>query len=106
MKFSLTSPDWTKVFKDNYHKYSVPTGAGADDTTTVIVLVFEQGSLEATLYWRKQFQDLIELKNLDAAAKFTNINILTSGAGCKKWQQAQAKVLGNPSANETDARFN
>jgi hypothetical protein len=41
MKFSLTSPDWTKVFKDNYHKYSVPTGAGADDTTTMKVLVFE-----------------------------------------------------------------
>jgi hypothetical protein len=40
MKFSLTSPDWTKVFKDNYHKYSVPAGAGADDTTTVKVPVF------------------------------------------------------------------
>jgi hypothetical protein len=88
MKFSLTSPDWTKVFKDNYRKYSVPTGAGADDTTTMKVLVFEQGSLEATLYWRKQFQDLIELKNLDAAAKFMNANILTSGAGREKWQQA------------------
>jgi hypothetical protein len=25
------------VFKDNYHKYSVPTGAGADDTITVKV---------------------------------------------------------------------
>ncbi len=35
-----------------------------------------------------------------------NANILTSGAGCKKWQQAQAKVLGNPPANVTDARFN
>jgi hypothetical protein len=35
MKFSLTSPDWSKVFKDNYHKYSVPTEAGADDTTTI-----------------------------------------------------------------------
>jgi hypothetical protein len=41
MKFSLTSPDWTKVFKDNYHKYFVPTGAAANDTTTVKVPVFE-----------------------------------------------------------------
>jgi hypothetical protein len=41
MKFSLTSPDLTKVFKDNYRKYSVPTGAGADNTTTVKVPVFE-----------------------------------------------------------------
>jgi hypothetical protein len=41
------------------------------------------------------------LKNLDAAAKF-----ITSDAGREKWQQAQAKVLGNPPANETNARFN
>jgi hypothetical protein len=106
MKFSLTSPDWTMVFKDNYRKYSVQTGAGANDTTTVKVPVFEQGSLKAALYWHKQFQDLIELKNLDAAAKFTNASILTSSAGHKKWQQAQAEVLGNPPANKTNARFN
>jgi hypothetical protein len=106
MKFSLSTPNWTKVFKDNYCKYSVPTGAGANDTTTVNVAVFEQGSLKAALYWHKHFQDLIELKGLDATAKFTNANILTSGAGHKKWQQAQAEVLGNPAANETDARFN
>jgi hypothetical protein len=31
-----------------------------------------------------------------------NANILTSGAGCEKWLQAQAKVLDNP----PDARFN
>jgi hypothetical protein len=99
MKFSRTSPDWTKVFKDNYRKYSVPPGAGADDTTTVKVLVFDWGSLEATLYWCKQFQDLILLKKLDTAAKFTSANILTSGAGHEKWQQAQAKVPGNPPAS-------
>jgi hypothetical protein len=29
-----------------------------------------------------------ELNGLDIAAKFTNANILTSSAGCKKWQQA------------------
>jgi hypothetical protein len=107
MKFSLSTPNWTKVFKDNYHKYSVPTGACANDIMTMKVPVFEQGSLKATLYWCKQFQDLIHLKNLDsAAAKFTNANILTSSAGLEKWQQAQAKVLGNPPANETNARFN
>jgi hypothetical protein len=47
---------------------------------TMKVPVFEQGSLEATLYWCKQFQDLIELKGLDTAAKFMNANILTSSA--------------------------
>jgi hypothetical protein len=45
MKFSLSTPNWTKVFKDNYRKYSVPTGACADDITTMKVPVFEQGSL-------------------------------------------------------------
>jgi hypothetical protein len=34
MKLSLSTPDWTKVFKDNYRKYFVPTGAGANDTTS------------------------------------------------------------------------
>jgi hypothetical protein len=92
---SLATPNWTKVFKDNYRKYSVPTGAGADDTTTMKVPVFERGSLGAALYWCKQFQDLIELKGLDATAKFTNANILTSDAGRTKWQEAQAEVLGN-----------
>jgi hypothetical protein len=46
------------------------------------------------------------LKGLDAAAKFTKTNILTCCAGCEKWQQAQAKVLGNTPANVTNARFN
>jgi hypothetical protein len=42
MKFSCTSPDWNKDFKDgNYCKYSVPSGAGANDTTIMKVLVFE-----------------------------------------------------------------
>jgi hypothetical protein len=27
------------------------------------VLVFEQGSLKATLYWHKQFQDLIDARS-------------------------------------------
>jgi hypothetical protein len=55
-------------------KYSVPNGAGADNTMTMEVLVFEWGSHTATLYWCKEFQDLIELKGLDAAAKFTKAN--------------------------------
>jgi hypothetical protein len=46
------------------------------------------------------------MKGLDAAAKFMNANILTSSAGCEKWQQAQARVLGNPPANITNARLN
>jgi hypothetical protein len=49
---------------------------------------------------------VIELKGLDTAAKFMNANILAYSAGREKWQQAQAEVLGNPPANETNARFN
>jgi hypothetical protein len=62
-KFTLSTPDWSKTF-DNYRKYSVPTGAGADDNTTIKVPVFDTGNLEAALYWRKQFADLIDLKQL------------------------------------------
>jgi hypothetical protein len=78
----------TSLFNSIHH---MAIWAGANDTMTVKVPVFEWGSLEATLYWCKEFQDLIELKGLDAAAKFTNANILTSSAGCEKWQQAWAK---------------
>jgi hypothetical protein len=46
------------------------------------------------------------LKDLDAAAKFMNANIPTSSAGSEKWQQGQAKILGNPPANVTNGRFN
>jgi hypothetical protein len=107
-KFTLSTPDWSKTF-DNYRKYSVPTGAGADDNTTIKVPVFDTGNLEAALYWRKQFADLIDLKQLDAAAKFNNARILTSGSGREKWNQARQEVLREGQANAlnpTDARFN
>jgi hypothetical protein len=88
MRFSLSTPDWNKVFKDNFCKYYIPTGVGDDDKMTVKVPVFERGNLEAALYWRKQFQDLVELKQLSVDAKFTNARILLTGAARKKWQQA------------------
>jgi hypothetical protein len=105
MRFSLSTPDWNKVFKDNFRKYSVPTGAGDDDKTTVKVPVFERGNLEAALHWRKQFQDLIELKQLNVDAKFTNARILLTGAAREKWQQARDDAVG-AQGNLTEARFN
>ena len=104
MRFSLSTPDWNKVFKDNFRKYSVPTGAGDDDKTTVKVPVFERGNLEAALHWRKQFQDLIELKQLNVDAKFTNARILLTGAAREKWQQARDDIVG-AQGNLTEARF-
>ena len=70
-KFSLTRPKWDEVFNE-YRKYTVNTGAGADDTTTLKIPVFEDGNLEAALYWCKKFEELIDIKNLDAQAKYTN----------------------------------
>ena len=61
MRFSLSTLDWNKVFKDNYCKYSVPTSAGDDDKMMIKVPIFEQGNLKAALHWWKQFQDLINL---------------------------------------------
>jgi len=56
------------------------------------------------LHWRKQFQDLIELKQLNVQAKFNNARILLTGAARKKWQQAQDNAVGGN--NPTEARFN
>ena len=57
------------------------------------------------LHWRKQFQDLIELKQLNVNAKFTNARILLTGAAREKWQQARDDVVGAAGAL-TEARFN
>ena len=105
MRFSLSTPNWNKVFKDNYHKYSVPTGAGDDDKTTIKVPVFERGNLKAALHWRKQFQDLIKLKQLNVDAKFTNARVLLTRAAREKWQQARDDIVG-AAGGLTKARFN
>jgi hypothetical protein len=45
----------------NHCKHSIPTGAGADETMMMKVPELKRGSLEATIYWCKQFQDLIRV---------------------------------------------
>ena len=103
-KFNLTRPDFSKIFTSE-RKYTIATGAEANDTTTIKVPVFEDGPLEAALYWRKQFDELIHLKQLNADAKFTNALLLLAGEAKEKWTDARAEVMGN-AVNHTDARFN
>jgi hypothetical protein len=71
----------------------------------VKVPIFERGNLKAALHWCKQFQDLIELKQLNINAKFTNTRILLTGAAREKWQQARDDVMG-AAGNLTEVRFN
>jgi hypothetical protein len=104
MKFTLTRPNFEKVFED-HRKSNVLTGADADDTTTIKIPVFEDGNLEQALYWRKKFEDLIEIKQLNAQARFTNALLLLTGPAEEKWISARDAVLGNPPANVTNARF-
>ena len=104
MRFSLSTPDWNKVFKDNFHMYSIPPGTEEDDKMTVKVPIFKRGNLKAALHWCKQFQDLIKLKQLNVNAKFTNARILVTSAACKKWQQAQDDIMGS-AGNLTKVRF-
>jgi hypothetical protein len=64
MKFSVTIHNRNKFFKDSQATIAStpsPTGAGDDETMTMKVPELKRGSLEATIYWCKQFQDLIRV---------------------------------------------
>jgi hypothetical protein len=67
------------------------------------VPVFEDGPLEAALYWRKQFKELATMKGWNATSKFTNVLLLLSGDAKDKWVDAQEDALGEEEA--TDLRF-
>ena len=94
----------------SYRKYSVGLNAAdPNDRTSFKVPVLEEGPLEAALYWRKQFLEMAEIKALDAAAKFQNALLTTTGEAKEKWRDARDAVLqpGGAAAplNPTDVRF-
>jgi hypothetical protein len=102
MKFTFTRPDFTKIFTIE-RKYTIAIGEDDNDTTTLKMPVFEDGPLEAALYWRKQFEELATMKNWNATSKFTNVHLLLSGDAKDKWVDAQEDALGDEEA--TDLRF-
>jgi len=60
---------------------------------------------EVALFWRTQFDELTQLKNFDAANKFTNVLLLlTSGDTKNKWINARNEIMPN-NENSTEARF-
>jgi hypothetical protein len=86
MTFSLLKPDFTKYFNSET-KYSI--AITADDSVTKKFPVLEDGPLEVALFWRTQFDELAQLKNFDAANKFTNVLLLLSGDAKDKWINAR-----------------
>jgi hypothetical protein len=57
-----------------------------------------------TLYWRTQVDELAQLKNFNAANKFTYVLLLLSGDAKEKWINARNDVMPN-NENPTKARF-
>jgi hypothetical protein len=103
MLFSLKRPDWEKEFKD-YSKFNIPLGNGEDaDRTVAKYPVFHEGDLESVMYWRKQSNELIKLKNLDANQKFIHAAVLLKGEAKEKWNEAHEEVVGEIAP--TDVRF-
>jgi hypothetical protein len=92
MTFSLSKPDFTKYFTSKT-KYSI--AITADDSITKKFPVLEDGPLEVTLFWHTQFDELAQLKNFDAANKFTNVLILFSGDAKDKWINARNDIMPN-----------
>jgi RNase H-like domain found in reverse transcriptase/Integrase zinc binding domain/Reverse transcriptase (RNA-dependent DNA polymerase) len=107
MKFNLVKPSFQF---ENERKYSIiiapaaPANNNQNDTVTLKVPVFEEGPPEMLLHWRKQFQKLCELKQLNAQARFTNVALLLAGEAEEHWQDCRQTHQAN--LNATDARFN
>jgi hypothetical protein len=101
MNFSLSKPNFTKYFTYET-KYSI--AITADDSVTKKFPVLEDGLLKVTLFWRTQFDELAQLKNFDAANKFTNVLLILSGDAKDKWINTSNDVMPN-NKNPTKACF-
>ena len=103
---SLKRPDFTSLY-ENTRKYTIQVdAANAEDTSTQKVPIFEQGSLEDLLHWRKQFDQLMRVKdwNANAANLFRNARLLLEGEALEKFEIAFQEIVGQQ--NLTVARFN
>jgi hypothetical protein len=103
MDFSLLKPDFTKyfTFRARRNKYSI--AITADDSATKKFPVLDDGPCEVALFWRTQFDELTQLKNFNAANKFTNV-LLLSGDANDKWINVRNDVMPN-NENPTKACF-
>ncbi len=101
MNFSLFKPDFTKYFTSKTN-YSISTTT--DDSVTKKFPVLEDGPLKVALFWHTQFEKLAQLKNFDAANKFTNVLLLLSGDAKNKWIIACNDIMPN-NENPTEAHF-
>jgi hypothetical protein len=102
MNFNLSKPDFAKYFASET-KYSIASST-ANDSITKKFPVLEDGPLKVTLFWCTQFDELTQLKNFDAANKFTNVLLLLSGDAKDKWINARNDVMPN-NENPTKACF-
>ncbi len=101
MNFSLSKPNLTKYFTSKT-KYSI--AITADDSITKKFPVLKDGPLEVALFWCTQFDELAQLKNFNAANKFTNILLLLNGDAKDKWINTPNDVMPN-NENPTKALF-
>jgi hypothetical protein len=90
MNFRLSKPDFTQYFASET-KYSIAITAD-DSSITKKFPVLEDGPLEVALFWCTQFDELAQLKNFDAANKFTNVLLLLSGDAKDKWINTRAMM--------------
>jgi hypothetical protein len=92
MNFSVSKPNFTKYFSSETKYYIAIT---TDDSVTKKFPVLKDGTLEVALFWCTQFDELAQLKNFDAANKFTNVLLRLSGDAKDKWINARNDVMPN-----------
>jgi hypothetical protein len=102
MNFSLSKPNFAKYYFASKTKYSI--AITAYDSITKKFPVLKDGPLKVALFWHTQFDEPVQLKNFDAANKFTNVLLLLSRDAKDKWINARNDVMPN-NENHTKACF-
>jgi RNase H-like domain found in reverse transcriptase/Reverse transcriptase (RNA-dependent DNA polymerase)/Integrase zinc binding domain/Retroviral aspartyl protease len=100
MRFSLDAPS---IVFANERKY--PVSIADDETITIKVPVFDSGTPEAVLFWRKQFNELADIKSLSVKQKFTNVALLLSGEAKEYWTDSKAEVIEDDTQELTNEDF-
>jgi len=103
MHFTLDHPDTKNLWEKSF-KYTVNVDSNCPtDTSSLKVPIFESGSLEILLIWRREFEKIGHLKDWNAtpANPITNSRILLNGEALEMIEAAFEAQIGNNNVTVT-----
>ena len=97
----LTRPSFAKLYEKT-RKYTIRVDANdATDVSTEKFPVFEEGSLEELLRWRKEFETLVRLKSWTNSGtnQLRNVRLLLDGEALERFEAAYTDEVGEQPLN-------